>query len=185
MHCNNTHEIDLLKNLHSHPPYTRGRWLKVSAVALMISSIMVSTISFAEDSSRSDLRPEAPHGQHPRCNASYDGGMPRSPGMILRGLNLSDEQEAKVFKLTHASQPLLHANDQVIRQSQKALMDLTHARSFDAATAESLSQTMAQAMASSLLIRAQTDQQIYQLLTNEQKKALADRRNKFESRIGN
>lgn len=185
MHCNNTHEIDLLKNLHSHRPYTRGTWLKVSAVALMISSIMVSTISFAEDSSRSDLRPGAPHSRRPQCNAPQDGGMLRSPGMRMRGLNLSDEQEAKVFKLTHSSQPLLHANDQVIRQTQKALMDLTHARDFDAATAESLSQTMAQAMASSLLIRAQTDQQIYQLLTSEQKKTLADQRNQLESRMSN
>lgn len=152
-------------------------WLKTSAAALLLSSALLPGVSRAEG----PFPPEVA-GHHQGCHMPPRGpGVHHGPGMMLQGLNLSDEQETQIFNLMHSQKPKLHENDLLIRSNQKALMEMTTARTFDAAKAESLSQAIGQAMASNLLIRAQTDQQIYQMLASDQKKALEDRRKKAES----
>ncbi len=186
------HETRLLKNEHPTQSQLITNWLKTSAAALMLSSVLLPGIGYADDTQRPGTPPDAPHGHHQRCNGTHGGpGMPGGfsgmgsaggLGMMVHGLKLSDTQESQIFNLIHAQAPRLHENEQLIRKNRKALIDLTPARNFDATKAEALSQAIGQAIASNLLIRAQTDQQIYQLLTTDQKKLWEERRKKFDNR---
>ena len=178
-----SHETHLLKHERSTQPLAIANWLKAGAATLMLSSTLLPGIAKADDLQRAGVSPDTPPGHHQNCHGPRSGFGPSGFGfgMMVHGLNLSDEQDGKVFNLIHAQQPKLHENDQLIRSNRKALMDLATARSFDTAKAEALSQAIGQAIASNLLIRTQTDQQIYQLLTNDQKKLLEERRKKFEN----
>lgn len=192
-----SHETHLLKHERPTQSHVIANWLKASAVTLMLSSALLPGISHADDAQRPgtppDAPPDAPPGHHQRCSGPHGGpgmhdsfggmGGASGLGMMVHGLKLSDTQETQVFNLVHAQAPRLRENEQLIRKNRKALMDLATARSFDAAKAETLSQAIGQAIASNLLIRTQTNQQIYQLLTSDQKKLLEERRKKFESRM--
>lgn len=176
-------EINLAAGEQNTQQHVVASWLKTSAAALMLSSALLPGISQAVASQGPGMPPDAPPAHHQNCHTPEGGprGFQGGLGMMLRGLNLTDAQESQIFTLRHAQEPKLHENEQTIRQNMRALTEMSRSRSFDASKAEALSQALGQAVASNAVLRAQTDQQIYQLLTSEQKKTLEERRKRFES----
>jgi len=189
-----SHETYLLPNEHPTPHEVTTNWLKTSAVALMLSSVLLLPgVGFAADTQRANTPLDTPTENHKRCGSHH--GRPDVPGgfsgfgstaglgMMTHGLKLSDTQESQVFNLIHAQAPALHENEQLIRQNHKLLMEMSQARNFDVAKAEALSQATGQAIASNLLIRTRANQEIFQLLTLEQRKTLEESRKHFDSRM--
>lgn len=92
----------------------------------------------------------------------------------LRGLQLSDSQQDKVFALLHAQAPLLREQAKAADKAREALRALGRAATFDDVKATALAQASAQAMAAIALQQVRTEQKIYALLTPEQRQQLAD-----------
>ncbi|XLZ71656.1 Spy/CpxP family protein refolding chaperone [Massilia sp. SR12] len=100
-----------------------------------------------------------------------------SPGMhFLRGLDLSDSQEDKLFQLMHSQAPYLREQQRAHEKAMQALHEMRNAEKFDDAAASKLAQAAAQAQANITLAHVRTHQKVLALLTPEQRKQLEERK---------
>jgi periplasmic protein CpxP/Spy len=102
-----------------------------------------------------------------------------APGMggeppFLRGLELSEAQQDKVFAIRHAQEPYLREQGKAAARAHAGLRELAHGAQYDDARAASLAQAGAQAMANIMLQHVRTEQKLLALLTPEQRKQLAE-----------
>ena len=123
----------------------------------------------------------APHGTDGERYAPPGTGRPPfgPPGMLsappfLRGLELSEAQQDKVFALLHAQVPYLREQEKSARKAHEGLRALGAAVPFDDAKAAALAQAAGQAHANIMLQQVRTEQKLLALLTSEQRKQLAD-----------
>ncbi|PWF24873.1 Spy/CpxP family protein refolding chaperone [Corticimicrobacter populi] len=93
----------------------------------------------------------------------------------MRGLDLSREQEDRIFAIRHASVPDMRNAHLAIRDARRALHELGKADRFDEKQAEQLSTSLAQAIARSEVLRLRTDQQVRAVLTPEQRQQWDER----------
>nr|WP_315396491.1 Spy/CpxP family protein refolding chaperone [uncultured Duganella sp.] len=98
------------------------------------------------------------------------GGWPPS----LRGVELTDAQQDKVFAILHAQQPYLREQGRAAAKAQEALREMGDADKYDDAKAAALAQSAATAMANIALQRVRTEQKLLAVLTPEQRKLRAD-----------
>lgn len=94
---------------------------------------------------------------------------------MLRGIELTDEQKDKIFEIRHAAAPEMRTAMKQAMQAHKSLRELSRADTFDEARAKELAQAGADAMANAAVLRAKTENQIYAVLTPEQRSELAER----------
>jgi protein CpxP len=108
------------------------------------------------------------------------GGPPPGPFMgdrpppFLMELNLTEEQQDKVFAIMHASAPAMRDQFKAVRKAREALHDLGHAAQFDSGNAGSLAQALGKAESQLALLQARNDHDIFAVLTDEQRTQLAD-----------
>lgn len=136
----------------------------------------------------------APDGPRPGCDGHgyMDRGDRAGPhgefGMFggghgpryLRGLNLTDEQQDKIFNLMYAQAPAMRAKMKDLREARSNLEALTRAPSYDEAKVRALTDKAATAMAEMARMHARTEYQIYQLLTPEQRQQLSERKDRWD-----
>lgn len=175
--------------------------LLAAALALPLGGLGLATAADLLD----DMPTAAAHGEHhaagEQCGGDQPGaqrpahgpgmmpphGLPGMPPMgpgfmgpgeprMLRGLDLSEAQQDKVFALLHAQAPYLREQEKAAAKAHEALRALAGAAQYDDAKAASLSQAAAQAMANIGLQHARTEQKLLALLTPEQRKKLAESR---------
>lgn len=105
------------------------------------------------------------------------GGMP-GDGVPphLKGLKLSDSQRDKVFELMHAQAPVLRDKAKTVHRAEEELRTLAASPDYSEAKARALADASAKAMSEMNLARARTDRQIFELLTPEQRKQLAEQK---------
>jgi Spy/CpxP family protein refolding chaperone len=102
----------------------------------------------------------------------------------LRGLELTEAQRDKVFEIMHAQAPLMRDKAKVLHKAEDDLRGLAAAADYSEAGARSLADAAAKAMAEMTLLRAKTDRQVFEVLTPEQRKQLAERKPGSESPRG-
>ncbi|MBA5603880.1 Spy/CpxP family protein refolding chaperone [Duganella sp. FT3S] len=125
---------------------------------------------------------------HPMRGPEAMRGGPAMPGMMpfggpgmageppfLRGLDLSEAQQDKVFAILHAQEPYLRDQGKAAAKAHAALRELAHGAQYDDAKAASLAQAGAQAMANIMLQHVRMEQKLLALLTPEQRKQLDER----------
>lgn len=99
-----------------------------------------------------------PHGGHHGCGDSAAHGAPGMGGgmmpLHLRGLNLSEPQRDKIFEIMHAQAPAMRDKAKAWRNAEDELR--------------------APAMAEMTLTRAKAERQLFEVLTREQRKQLAE-----------
>lgn len=100
--------------------------------------------------------------------------MDRPPGLppgppFLRGLDLTDAQQDKVFAVLHSQMPAARERMRDVQQARRQLDELTRSERFDDARARALADTIAHATADLDLLRARSEAQIWQVLTAEQR----------------
>jgi len=103
------------------------------------------------------------------------GGMHR----MLRGLDLSEAQRDKVFEILHAQAPLMRDKAKILRNTRNELRALAQSPQFDAQRAKELADAGATAMSEMAQLRARTGNQIFNLLTPEQRQKLHVRMDRF------
>lgn len=113
------------------------------------------------------------HGGHSGCAGHHMMGGSMLP-LHLDGLNLTEAQQDKVFEIMHAQAPVMRDKAKALRKAESDLRALTSAADYSEAKARSLADEAAKAMAEMTLARAKADRQVFEVLTPEQRKQLAD-----------
>ena len=116
-------------------------------------------------------------GQGPGGGMMHGGHQARhGAGMmpLLHQLDLSEAQQDKVFAIMHAQAPLMRDQAKIAHKAHKELRELAFAEKLDDAKARSLAHTEGRAHAEMALLRTRTAQQIFALLTPEQRKQALD-----------
>lgn len=123
-----------------------------------------------------------------RDAAPMQAGGPKQPGMppmggpqcgmppFMAGLSLSEAQQDKLFEIRYKQEPAVHAQMKAARKAHDALHALIGTPEYTPAKAKDLAQVAARAEAELELIRAQGENDVLALLSDEQKKQLAERR---------
>lgn len=97
-------------------------------------------------------------------------GAPALP--FLRGIELTEAQQDRVFAIMHAQAPQLREHDKAERKAHAALRDMMDAGRYDEAQASAQARALGQAIAARELLRVRAAAQVLALLTPEQKEAL-------------
>lgn len=138
--------------------------------------------------------PAPPHGEHmagPGFNADHGphagpgpgecrgpgGHGPRyglkAPGLpFLRGIDLSEAQEDRLFAILHAEVPQLREQDKTEDKAHEALRAMAEAGDYNEAKAAAHTKALGQAIAARELLRVRTAGQVMALLTPEQRARL-------------
>jgi protein CpxP len=111
------------------------------------------------------------------------GGRGDHMGMALRGLDLTDEQKAKVKEIMDASRTSVEPLAQQLRDGRKNLAALGTDGTFDQAKVEAAANEQAGIMAKLIVEKEKAKAQVFALLTDAQKAKAAEMRQKFEERI--
>ncbi|AVR96739.1 Spy/CpxP family protein refolding chaperone [Pseudoduganella armeniaca] len=130
-----------------------------------------------------DARPLPPHHDGLREGEDFDGrrgprgapppaafGMAGPAAPFLRGLELTEAQQDKVFAILHGQVPYLREQHKAHEKAERALFELHGAARYDDAAAAKLAQASAQAMANITLQHLRTEQKVLAVLTAEQRK---------------
>ncbi|BCB26663.1 ATP-independent periplasmic protein-refolding chaperone [Sulfurimicrobium lacus] len=102
------------------------------------------------------------------------GGSHTQP--FLRGLDLNESQRDKIFDLMHAQAPAMRDQAKALHKSQMELRLLGLSGEYSEEKAQALAEASAGVLAKMAQMHARTDQQIYRILTPEQRKQLEERR---------
>lgn len=119
-------------------------------------------------------------------------GMPMAPWMVqfhgnammpgtgyghafLNGLNLSEEQQDRVFNILHKQAPRQRDSMKLLNKSMTALHELARSGNYSDANAQSIARSIGQASADLALMHAQTERQIMEILTPEQRRLIEER----------
>jgi Spy/CpxP family protein refolding chaperone len=120
------------------------------------------------------------HGSHAGCGMEAHGGAGHhmmGGNMMpphLRALNLTEAQQDKVFEIMHAQAPVMRDKAKALRKAETDLRALTSAADYSEAKARGLADEAAKAMSEMTLARAKADRQVFEVLTPEQRKQLAE-----------
>lgn len=120
------------------------------------------------------------HGKRGFGHGRGDGGR---GGMMLRGLDLTDDQKNQVKQIMEASKSKV----QPLRESMKASRDklrlATENGKFDEAQVQTLATEQANISAQLLVERERTKSQIFQILTPEQRTKAAQMKDQMKERF--
>lgn len=97
-------------------------------------------------------------------------GLPRH----LNRLALSEAQRDRIFDIMHAQAPTMRNTAKALHKAQSELRALTAAPDFSEAKAKELADAAAAATGEMALSRARAERQVFEVLTPEQRKQLAE-----------
>lgn len=101
---------------------------------------------------------------------------------FLRDLKLTESQRDQIFKIFHDQAPALREKHKELHKLHQELHALTFSAQYDEAKIKTLAESSARTMAEIVEMRAASLNQVYQLLTPEQRKKAEERKAAFESR---
>lgn len=140
-------------------------------VGMQFFSMAQAAPDAGRDGGNDRMPPSTGHGRPPLPMQDFqgphdDGGNPP----FLRGVELSEAQQDKIFSIMHKQEPLMREQAKAARKAQDALRALAASGEYEDAKAKTLAEAVARAMAEMTLQNARNEQQIYALLTPEQRK---------------
>ena len=111
---------------------------------------------------------EQPDGRDDGPRGPLERGVPP----FLRGLDLSEAQQDRVFAILHAEVPQQRALEKAERKAQDALRDLAHAPELDQGKAAGAAQALGQAIADQEMLRLKTGAELKAVLNPQQRAQL-------------
>lgn len=103
-------------------------------------------------------------------------------GMALRGLDLTDDQKAKVKEIMEANKAGFEPTMQAMKENRGKIRGLGTDGNFDEARVEALAKEQGDLVAKMIVQKEGVKAQIFAILTDEQKAKAAEMRTKFEER---
>jgi Spy/CpxP family protein refolding chaperone len=151
---------------HSRIDMKKNTWMPL----LLAAAAALPVAATAE----TGLPPMGERGPHGHGEGRFGG-----PGLrFLRGIDLSESQQDKLFELMHSQAPYLREQQRAHEKALRALQAMRSADKFDDAAATRLAQAAAQAQANLTLAHVRTQQKALALLTPEQRKQLEERKSR-------
>jgi Spy/CpxP family protein refolding chaperone len=152
----------------------------VAAGILLAASQCVQAMDVA---SSPDMNHGAPHhGQHMPMGWHRGpmgmGAMGSPVPPFLRGIELTEAQQDKIFEIMHNLAPQMREKAKAAHKARKELHELATSQNYDESKAKSLADTLARSQADMMLMHIRADRQILALLTAEQRKQVDERRNR-------
>ena len=156
------------------------KYLSIAVSLLLLSACSMPLVALAQQASAPDGPP--PHAMDgPPPGPGFGPGPGAGPGPqglppFLRGIDLSEAQQDKVFAATYAQAPLLREQQKIAFKAHAQLRAMAASSAYDDAQAGALASTAAQAMATISLQQARLEQQLLALLTPQQRKQAQQQR---------
>ena len=157
---------------------------RITAAALIAAALVAAPAAFADPMPAppppgehgagpgGDLAPDAGPGPGERRGPGGHG--PRhGPGFpFLRGIDLTQAQEDRLFAILHAQAPQLREQDKLEDKAHEALRAMAESGDYNEAKAAGHTRALGQAIAARELLRVRTAGQVMALLTPEQRAQL-------------
>jgi len=154
-----------------HKKLIIGSTLGAGLLALSTATILqAGQIGSCEPGARHAMF-QSEHGRH------------AGPMKMLRKLDLTEEQQDKVFELMHEQKPVMRDKMKEMRQARQAIHDAVMSEAYDAKQINQLADKQGEMIAEMIKMRTNNFNQIYSLLTPEQKIKAKEMRGKFEQRF--
>jgi len=112
---------------------------------------------------------------HATSHMKHGGG-----GHMLRDLDLTEEQREQIKEIKQSKKSAMREHRQTLRESREALRDAARGDDFDAAKVRELADAHAATMAELMVARAEAFHEVRNVLTPEQRQALAERKAKHD-----
>jgi len=159
----------------------------LAGACLVVGMQSFSTAQAAPDAGRDGsserMAPPIGHGRPVPPMQNFSGAHDEGTNPpFLRGVELSEAQHDKIFSIMHKQEPLMREQAKAARKAQDALRALAASGAYEDAKAKTLADALARATAEMTLQNARSEQQIYALLTPEQRKQAESMRSKHEPR---
>lgn len=153
------------------------KYLSITVSLLLLSACSMPLFALAQQESAPGApAPHAMPGPPPGVGPAVDGPAARGLPPLLRGIELSEAQEDRIFAATHAQAPALREQEKIAFKANAQLRELAASSAYDDAQAAALASTAAQAMAKISLLQARLEQQLLAVLTPEQRKQAQEQR---------
>lgn len=130
-----------------------------------------------------EMGPGMPPMAHGPRGPEHDGpGFGPGQPPFFHGLDLSEEQQDKIFAILHAGAPYLREQSKAAARAREALRALAGGDKYDDAKAAELARGVAAAEANIVLQHARTQQKLLAVLTPEQRKKQAEEKPRHPQR---
>jgi protein CpxP len=138
--------------------------MKKAIIAILALAVLAAGVMFALGQKETGDK----HGGFGR--RGHHGGM----GMMFRGLDLTDEQKAKLKELHTANRTNLQPTFEALEADRQKMEELTANGAFDEAQVTALANEQAALSAKLIVERQRAKSQVFSLLTDEQKAKFAE-----------
>ena len=145
---------------------------------LGVGLLALSTVTILQASPVGSCEPGARHAMFQSEHGRHAG-----PMKMLRKLDLTEEQQDKVFELMHEQKPIMRDKMKEMRQARQSIHDAVMSEAYDAKQINQLADKQGKMVAEMIKMRTNNFNQIYSLLTPEQKIKAKEMRGKFEQRF--
>jgi protein CpxP len=113
----------------------------------------------------------------------FGHGRGHMAGMMLRGLNLTDDQKAKVKSIFEAAKTDVQPLREALKENRKKLNSVTANGAFDQAQIQAIADEQGALMSKMIVEREKVKSQIIAILTDEQKAKAAQMRENFKQHM--
>ncbi len=156
------------------------RWLATSCLALALPLSALAGPGPGHPGPDAEGKGPAGACTSPKGHGARHGSMAMMGGEMplmhqLRRLDLNEAQQDKVFDIMHKRMPEMRLQMRELQKNEQTLRDLRLAPTFDEAQARALIERISRQRADMEMGRLQSERQILELLTPEQRQALADK----------
>jgi periplasmic protein CpxP/Spy len=103
---------------------------------------------------------------------------------MMRGLDLTGEQRDKIFDIQYAQQPAMREKRKELAKNREEIQKAVASKSFDARRVRELANAEAKVVADLTVMRAETGNKVYNLLTPEQQKQFSGTRPQGRGEFG-
>lgn len=106
-------------------------------------------------------------------------------GMMFRGLDLTEEQKAQIKQITDNSKNTVKPIRGQMRANKQRLQEVSANGNFDAAQVQAIAAQQGSLSAQLIVERERVKSQVFQVLTPEQRRKAAERREQMKERFKN
>jgi periplasmic protein CpxP/Spy len=128
-------------------------------------TMAINGVANANPDQAQDKQHHCAKGSH----SGHHGGMHHGKPPLLHGIQLTSEQDDKVFALTHAEVPKMREHMKQRHELKQALITLSQASIFDEAKAKQLADKLANLERDGAFNHAKFDSKVFAILTPEQR----------------
>jgi len=153
--------------------------LTIASLAVLALTVSIALAQKAGTTHKGDSQAFSGHGEGWGQRGERDGGM---GGMFFRGLNLTDDQKAKMKQISQSFHERTQSLHQELRAKHQELRQAGEGATFDEALATQKLQESAPLQAKLMGEQFKMRQEMLSLLTPEQKTQFEQKRAEFKQR---